>query len=178
MSLGLLKIFDTIILLVLASPNAKCHLPISQDGDVLLYTGLKTLINISEHGNFSTQGRFWLGDWSKAVLCVDLFLQHFSCLHSNTWKHSDPHCTLQSVIDSSSSEMFAPLPCCDWFLCWHYCSAAFCRFYDGNRKCQMEYFLLDVGNFELHLLWIFSQNSYCQTAFSVDRLLAHLLGLR
>ena len=57
-SIGWLKFFDTIILLVLASPNATCHLPFSQDEDEILYTGLKTLINISEHGNFSTQGWF------------------------------------------------------------------------------------------------------------------------
>ena len=105
------------------------------------------LLNISEHGNCSTSGRFSLGDWSNAILFIYFFFQHFSCFHRNTRQHSDPHCASQSVVDSSSNKIFAPLPGYDWFLCWRYCSAAFNSFFDGNRKWQMAYSLLDFEYF-------------------------------
>ena len=143
----------------LASPNPKCYF--SQDGDEFLYTGLKTLMNISEHGNFWTQPRFKLGDWSNTVLCVDLFVEHFSCYHCNTRQHSDPHCASQSVVDSSSDKIFAPLPGYVWFLCWRYCSATFRCLFDGNRKWPMAYSFRDFHYFELHPVWIFSRDSCC-----------------
>ena len=120
--------------------SLKWHSPLSQDGDDFTFMGLKTgMLNISEHGKCSTSKGFSLGDWSNAILFIHLFFQHCSCFHRNTRQHSDPHCVSQSVVDSSSNKMFAPLPGYDWFLCWHYCSSAFCCFFDGNRKWQQAY---------------------------------------
>ena len=144
----------------LTSSTFRRHWAFSQDGNEFLYTGIKTVLDISENGNFSAQGRFLLGDWSNTVLCIDLFLEHFSCLHLNSRQHSDPHCALQSVVDSSSNKIFAPLPCYEWFMCWRYCSAAFCCFFVGNRKWQVAYSFLYFQHFELHLVRIFSHNSY------------------
>ena len=83
------------------------QLAFSQDGDNVLYTGIKTIMNISEHGHFSTSGQLhWVIDqrpFFVFMFCLNIFLlspQHF-----------DPHCASQSVVDSSSNKIFAPLPC-------------------------------------------------------------------
>ena len=113
------------------SSISKYHLLFSQDRDEFLCTGLKTA-NISEDGNFSTSGQFSLGDWWNSILCTDFFFEHFSGHHRNTGQHSGPHCTSQSVVDSSSNKNFSPLSGYDWFLCWRYCSAGFCCLFYGN----------------------------------------------
>ena len=48
--------------LTLPGHLTECHLPFSQDEAELSYTGMKTMINISENGNCSIPGRFSLGD--------------------------------------------------------------------------------------------------------------------
>ena len=161
---------DAIVEALLKSTSSisKYHLPFSQDRDEFLYTGLKT-VNVSEDGNFSTSGQFSLGDWWNTILCTDFFFEHFSCFHRNTRQHSGPHCTSQSVVDSSSNKIFAPLAGYDWFLCWRYCSAAFCCLFDGNNKWQMANSLQDFEYFELYLLWIFSHNSYCHLRGQTSR---------
>ena len=143
------------------SPTFKRHLAFSQDGDDSSSIDLKTMMNVSEHRNFLNFRSTWLGDLSNTILCIHFFFEHFSWFHPNTRQHSDPHCASQSVVDSSSNKIFAPLPDYDWFLCWSYCSAAFCCFLDGNRKWHIAYYLLEFPYFELYLMWIFSRNSHC-----------------
>ena len=122
---------------------------------------LKTAMNMSQHGHFSTSGQFLLGDWSNTILCIHFFLSTFFLLSPQLSEHSDLHCASQSLVDSSFNKIFALLPGYQRFcvgIIVHPLLAAF--LHDANRKGQMVFSSHDCENFELHLLWIFPCNSY------------------
>ena len=116
-SMRFLKLFDAIILESQHHPTLSTIYHFLNTGDEFLYTGLKTVMNISEHGHFATLGQLdWVTDQTPFfvfILCIHFFFEHFSCFHSNTRQHSDPYCASQSVVDSSSNKTFAPLSGCD-----------------------------------------------------------------
>ena len=71
----------------LTSSSFRRHLAFSQDGDEFFYTGIKTMMNISEHGHFSTSGQLhWVIDRTPffvLIFSLNIFLA-FTATLGNT----------------------------------------------------------------------------------------------
>ena len=158
----------------LTSSTFRHHLAFSQDGDEFFYTGIKTMMNISEHGHFSTSGQVhWVIDqrpFFVFMFCLNIFLAFTATLGN----------TLILIALHKVSSIHPPTK----FLLRCLAMSDFCV--GVIAQPLFVGFLLKIASGKWHFLfftYITLSFTLCgfslitATAISVDRLLALLLGL-
>ena len=159
----------------LTSSTFRRQLAFSQDGDEFFYTGIKTMMNISEHGHFSTSGQLhWVIDqrpFFVFMFSLNIFLAFTATLGN----------TLILIALHKVSSIHPPTK----FLLRYLAMSDFCV--GVIAQPLFVAFLLEIASGKWHILFftfITLSLTLCgfslitATAISVDRLLALLLGLR
>ncbi|XP_067042429.1 melanocyte-stimulating hormone receptor-like [Acropora muricata] len=159
----------------LTSSTFRRHLAFSQDGDEFLYTGIKTMMNINEHGHFSTSDQLhWMIDqrpFFVFIVSLNIFLAFTTTLGN----------TLILIALHKVSSIHPPTK----FLLRCLAMSDFCV--GVIVQPLFVAFLLEIASGQRHILFLtFNTFSYTLCGFSLttaaaisgDRLLALLLGFR
>ena len=159
----------------LTSSTLRRHLAFSQDGDEFLYTGIKTMRNINEHGHFLTSDQLhWVIDqrpFFVFIVSLNIFLAFTATLGN----------TLILIALHKVSSIHPPTK----FLLRCLAMSDFCV--GVIAQPLFVAFLLEIASGKRHILFLtFNTLSYTlcgfslttASAISVDKLLALLLGLR
>ena len=159
----------------LTSSTFRRHLAFSQDGDEFLYTGIKTMMNINEHGHFSTSDQLhWMIDqrpFFVFIVSLNIFLAFTTTLGN----------TLILIALHKVSSIHPPTK----FLLRCLAMSDFCV--GVIVQPLFVAFLLEIASGKRHILFLtFNTFSYTLCGFSLttaaaisgDRLLALLLGFR
>ena len=156
------------------SSTFKRHLAFSQEGDDSSTINLKTMMNVSEHGNFATLGQIhWVIDRTPSfvlIFSLNIFLAFTATLGN----------TLILIALHKVSSIHPPTKCL--FSCL--AITDFCVGVIGQPLFAASLMEVSSGNWHIFDLTLSCFNFFCgfslttATAISVDRLLALLLGLR
>ena len=159
----------------LTSSTFRRHLAFSQDGDEFFYTGIKTMMNISEHGHFSTSGQLhWVIDqrpFFVFMFCLNIFLAFTATLGN----------TLILIALHKVSSIHPPTK----FLLRCLAMTDFCVGVIVQPLFVAFLMEIEISKWQILFVTFVTLNyTLCglsfliATAISVDRLLALLLGLR